>query len=268
MINSRLSVDAICTYTWSFEEDLALWSAMQVRHAATVIAKVEDDLLGKMAKMEAAGIACSTLILPGPNLADEGTWEATWATQRAAIDAVSSIKGHSIYFTSGRTVCFDWNSDLELLARAVAPTVAYGRKVGVQVALEPVQMPSVSFVSTLSDAIEVAERTGMGLVADFGNLWSERGLKETLRRAMPHITLMQIDDVSIGTPLGPDFGGRTHIGDGELPLARLMEYTLDAGYEGVFDLEVAPTDFTAPVSFQKMRDGIMAASSFLDRMGV
>jgi sugar phosphate isomerase/epimerase len=268
MINPRLSVDAMCTYTWSFEEELALWSEMQVKHAAPLISKVEDDFQGKMSRLDAAGIACSTLVHAGYNLGDESSWEASSATYCAAIDAVSAIKGHSIYFTSGRTVHFDWDADLELLARAVAPIVAYGRERNVQVALEPVYFPSVSFVSTLSDAIEVAERTGMGLIADFGNLWAERNLKETLRRAMPHLTLMQIDDVSIGSPLGPDFGGRRHIGAGELPLARLMGYVLDAGYEGVFDLEVAPTDFTALIAADEVRNGILTASAFLDKMGV
>lgn len=268
MLNQRLSVDAMCTFNWPFEDDLELWSSMGVRHAAPLISKVDDDPLGKMAKLQAAGIACSTLIVGGHNLANRESWEATRAIHRGAIDAVASIEGHSIYFTSGRTVNFDWDADLELLAEAIAPTVAYGREMGVEVALEPTQLASVSFVTTLADAIEVAERTGLGLVADFANIWTERNLKDSLRRAMPHITLMQIDDIAIGSPLSSKSGGRTHVGEGELPLRRLMEYTLDAGYRGVFDLEVSPSDYTAPIAAEPVRRGILAASALLDEMGV
>ncbi|NND49980.1 MAG: sugar phosphate isomerase/epimerase [Rhizobiales bacterium] len=233
-----------------------------IRHAGLLINKVADDPAG-LDELDAAGIAISTIITGGFNLADRSSWEATRAMQRQTIDMAAAHNGHSIYFTSGRTATHDWNADLDLLAEAVAPTVAYGKESGVIAAFEPTLRTSVSFCTTLADAIDVAERTGLGIVADFGNNWMERDLEQTLRRAMPHIALMQIDDIDPAAS-----GGRVHIGEGSLSLKRWLATVLDVGYGGVFDLEVVPADFTAETDETELRAGIMAASRLLDDLGI
>ena len=267
MIHPRLSVDAMCSFPWSFEQDLALWSDMGVRHAGLLISKLGDDPAARLAEVAAAGIGCATLITECFELREPDTWEATRAAHRKAIDLVAGIKGHSIYFTPGRTACTSWANDLERLAEAVAPTVAYAREMGVLAAIEPSIRTSVSFVNTLRDAIDVAEHTGLALIADFGNMWMERDFRETLARAMPHIALMQIGDVVIGATGRPAPGGRAHIGQGELPLQRMMQDVLDAGYTGVFDLEVVAANFAAGCDEETLRAGISAASALLDAVG-
>lgn len=264
MSHARLSVNAMCTYSWSFERDLALWSDVGLAHAGLLIAKLGDDPDGNMQKLTDAGIRASTLITECFDLADRSTWERTRAVQRQAIDLVAEHKGHSIYFTPGRTTGAAWRDDLETLAEAVAPTVAYGRERGVLAAIEPSLRTSVSFINTLRDAIDAAERTGLSLIADFGNMWMERDFRETLARAMPHIALMQIGDVVIGSPGKAPPGGRAHIGEGELPLRRMMQDVLDAGYAGVFDLEVVGANFAAETDEAALRRGIAAASRLLD----
>lgn len=268
MLNPRLSVDSMCTFNWSFEEDLNLWRSVGVKYAAPLVSKVIDDPARKLGALKAAGINLSTLILGGHNLANRDSWDATRAMHRAAIEQVAAINGRSIYFTSGRTVSLDWDRDVQLLAEAVAPTVAYGKQKGVAVALEPTQRPEVSFVTNLGDAIDVAERTGLKLVADFAVIWLERDLRAKLRRAMPHVELIQIGDFFIGSPLDRKPSGRAHIGEGSLPLKRLIQDVLDAGYAGVFDLEVVGDDFTQPTDEAALRRGILAASTLLDDMGI
>jgi sugar phosphate isomerase/epimerase len=268
MTNPCLSVDSMCTFTWSFEQELALWKELRIRHAGLLISKVADDPERKLGQLDHAGIRIATLIVGGFNLADRSTWEANRETHRQAIDMVAARAGHSIYFTAGRTVRCDWDEDFDLLAEAVAPTVAYAKERGVIAALEPSTRTSVSFVSSLRDAVDVAERTELGLVADFANVWTERGLRQTMQRAAPHVALWQIDDVVIGGLGRPSPGGRAHIGEGELPLERFMRHVLDTGYDGVFDLEVVAADFTQPINEGELRRGIAAASALLDKMGV
>jgi sugar phosphate isomerase/epimerase len=267
-VHPRLSVDAMCTFSWSFDEEFTLWRDLGVRHVGLLINKVEDDSDRKLGQLDDAGIEIATLIVGGFNLADRGTWEANRKTHRAAVDMVAAHRGHSIYFTSGRTIRCDWDEDFDVLSEAVAPTVAYARERGVIAALEPTTRMNVSFVTTLADAVDVAERTGLGIVADFANIWTERGLPATLRRAAPHIALMQIDDVVIGSSKNPPQGGRVHIGKGELPLKRMMQDVIDAGYDGVFDLEVVAADFTLPIDEGELRGGIEAASRLLAEMGL
>ncbi|MFK4870523.1 sugar phosphate isomerase/epimerase family protein [Novosphingobium sp. ZW T3_23] len=263
MTNARLSVDAMCSFQWPFERELALWRDMGVRHAGLLMNKIADDPKTKLAALDGVGIRISTLITAGFQLADRSNWDATRAIHREMIDLVAAHEGHSIYFTTGRTIRCDWDEDCALFAEAVAPTVEHARRQGVIAAFEPSLRTSASFCTTLSDAIEVAERTGLGIVSDFGNNWMERGLPKTLKRAMPHIALVQIGDIAISGR-----GGRAHIGQGDLPLKRMMGDVLDAGYEGVFDLEVVPADYAAETDEGELRAGIQAASDLLDAMNV
>lgn len=268
MVNARLSVDAMCSFNWSFDKDLALWRDMGVRHAGLLISKLGDHPAGRMAELSSAGISCATLITESFELRDPESWDATRSAHRRAIDLVAGVGGHSIYFTPGRTTCLSWAEDLNRLADAVAPTVAYARESGILAAFEPSIRTSVSFVTTLRDAIDVAERTGLSIVSDFGNMWMERDFRETLARAMPNVALMQIGDMVIGATGKPAPGGRAHIGDGELPLHRMMQDVLDAGYSGVFDLEVVAANFAQGYDEPTLRKGIAAASKLLDEMGI
>ncbi len=268
MINPRLSVNAMCSFNQSFAQDLDLWQAMGVQHAGLLISKLGDDPAACIAELSAAGIHCSTLIVPCFELRDPASWPVTQRAHRQAIDALARHGGDSIYFTPGRTACLSWADDLERLAEAAAPTIAYAQTHGMRAAIEPSTRTSVSFVTTLRDAIDVAERTGLSLIADFGNMWMERDFRETLRRAMPHIALIQIADSIIGASGHPAPGGRAHIGMGELPLRRMMQDVLDAGYDGLFDLEVVPADITSGWAEPELRAGITAASALLDSLGI
>lgn len=267
-VNPRLSVDAMCSFRWSFDEDLAFWTSLGVRHAGVLISKIADAPQQRMKQLEDAGIGCSTLIVGSYDLASPASWEGTCAIHRDAIDLVAGIGGHSIYFTPGRTVRLDWEEDASLLAEAVKPTVAYGLEKGVKVAIEPTQRTSVSFITSLADAVDMAELSGLTIVADFANIWTQRDLGQVFKRAMPHIALIQIDDVIIGSSGRPAPGGRAHIGKGELPVQRFMQDVIDAGYTGVFDLEVVPADFSAATDEAELRAGILAASALLDEMGI
>jgi sugar phosphate isomerase/epimerase len=258
----------MCTYKWSFDQDLALWRDLGLRHAGLLGYKLGDDPSGKLAKLKSAGIDAATVITDTFDLRKPASWEKTRAAHRAMIDQVAAIGGHSIYFTPGRTTDAPWRDVVRTFADAVAPTVAHGKARGVLASIEPSLRTSVSFVNTLRDAIDVSELTGVSLVADFGNMWMERDFREVLRAAMPHIALIQISDVIVGASGKPPPGGRAHIGEGELPLRRMMQDVLDAGYTGVFDLEVVGPKFDADCDEATLRRGVLSASALLEEMGI
>jgi len=264
----RLSVDAMCSFSWSFDQDLALWREMGVHHAGLIAAKLSEDRDGKIAELRAAGIAPSTIITGPFPLEERAEWEAGRALLNAAIDLAADSGGDTAYFPPGRSTGAPWREMLALFAEAIAPCVDYGRQRGVRLGFEPSLTTHVSFVHTLRDAIDVSERTGLALVVDFGHCWMERDLREVLARAAPHISLVQICDVFIGKLGVSAPRGRVYLGDGELPLHRLMEEVLATGYSGLFDLEAAgpsigPDDYEA-----QLRRGIPRASAFLDEMGI
>jgi sugar phosphate isomerase/epimerase len=268
MTHPRLSLDAMSTFTWSFDQDLALWQDLGIRHAGLLISKIDDDPAAKFSRMRAAGIQISTVIVGSFDLRRRDSWDRTQTNHAAMIDRVAETGGHSLYFTPGRTTGAPWREVLKIFAQAVAPSVAYAKQRGVHLAIEPSLRTDVSFVNTIRDAIDVAERTGVEIVADFGNMWMERDVREVLQRAAPHIALIQICDVIIGETGKPPPGGRVHIGEGELPLHRLMHEVLDSGYRGVFDLEVLGPKIESEGYESAVRRGVVSASALLTELGV
>jgi sugar phosphate isomerase/epimerase len=268
VIHPRLSIDALSSFSWSFDQDLALWRELDVPYAGLLISKISDDLPGKMGRLRDAGIRPSTVVTGSFDLSAPQSWDQNRALLKAIVDAVADAGGETAYMTPGRTTGAPWRQVLELFAEAVAPSVAYAKARGVKLAFEPSLRTDASFINTLRDAVDAAERTGLGLVVDFGNCWMERDLAEVLQRAAPHIALVQICDVIIGAPGRPSPGGRVHLGDGELPLKRLMGEVLATGYAGPFDLEVLGPVVEAEGYEKAIRRGVKLASDFLADAGV
>lgn len=230
MSHPRLSVSQMCTYPWTFAEDLALWDVLGLRRAGLLVNKIDD--YGHEAAAVALGqrsIAASTLITSNFDLSAPASWDAARERLNGLVDLAAQVGGCP-YFTPGPS---DGRSVPELtaaLAVAVAPCVAYAESRGVRLAIEPTLRPDRSFVHTVRDGIRVAEVAGLALVVDLGNCWAEDGLAFTLRRAGSLISAVQICDVVSGDRAVP--------GDGSLPVDAFVEAALAAGYPGAFELEL------------------------------
>jgi sugar phosphate isomerase/epimerase len=263
MIHPRLSVNALSSFKWSFEQDLALWRSLGVHHAGLLISKIDGDRRAKGQQLKAAGIVPTTVVCGGFALGAPETWEETRSILNGALDFVADLGGESVYFAPGRTTGAPWNEVADLFVEAVAPCVEYAKKCRIPLGIEPSLRTDASFVNTLRDAVDICGRTGLKVIADFGNCWMERDLREVLRRAGPHLCLVQIDDVVIGAPGRPSPGGRVNIGEGELPVRRLMQDVLDAGYTGLFDLEVLGPVVEAEGYESSLRRGVGLATGLL-----
>ena len=115
--------------------------------------------------------------------------------------------------------------------------VVRAKELGVRLAVEPTNplRTDVSFVHTVRDAVDLARMADIAIVVDFYASWYERGLEETVRKNIDVVALVQICDYKLGTFNMPN---RCAVGDGDIPVERLLGMVLDAGYEGAFDLEI------------------------------
>jgi sugar phosphate isomerase/epimerase len=131
--------------------------------------------------------------------------------------------------------------------------------------------PDVSFINTIRDAIDGAKASGLGIVVDFGNCWMERDFREVLLRAAPHIALVQVGDTVVGPVQGPGqptASGRVPFGEGNLPIARMLQDVKDTGYAGPIELELpghlGETEGYEPV----IRRGVEKASLLFEELGL
>jgi sugar phosphate isomerase/epimerase len=166
MVHPRLSVSALSSFRWSFDEDLALWRELGVRWAGVISNKLGDDVEAGFSRLDAAGIRVATAIGANFDLSVPASWDARRAELHAMIDAVAAHGGWSVYITPGRSTGAIWRDVFTLFAEAIAPTVAYARAKGVRFAIETTERADVSFITNLRDGLYAAERTGIGLVVD------------------------------------------------------------------------------------------------------
>lgn len=156
---------------------------------------------------------------------------------RAAIDAAAELGAPTVLITSGPSGVLDWGDAADRLVEHLAELVGYARSAGVVVALEntmPIRS-SISFTHRVADAAEVAARLGAGVVVDLYCAWQERGLADTLARHRDRIALVQLADLRPGIVSVPN---RWPLGDGALPLRRLLSTVAEAGIDRGYELEL------------------------------
>ena len=269
MIHPKLCVNALSSFSWSFDQDLALWKELGIGFAGLLISKIDDDIDGKLKRLTDAGIRPSVIVCGGFNIGDPATWEQSRSGINSILASVAQVdKECVVYFPPGKTSGATWEEVANQFAEAVAPCVAFSKSCGVKLAFEPTHRTDASFVSSLKDAVGIARQTGLGIVLDFGNCWMESNLRATILEAGEHIALVQIDDVEIGGHGKGPGRGRVQIGDGELPLERLMKDVIDSGYTGVYDLEVIGPSAEQEGYESALRRGVVSASQLLVDAGI
>jgi hypothetical protein len=128
MIHPRLSVNALCSLNWSFDQDLALWRALGVKRAGLLAAKIHDDPAGKLRRMRDAGIRPSVFVCAPPALDAPATWDKGRAAVNQLIDLAAETADAVVYFPPGRRALADWDEMVERLAEATAPCAAHARE--------------------------------------------------------------------------------------------------------------------------------------------
>jgi sugar phosphate isomerase/epimerase len=229
------------------------------------VAMMDRDTPAFLAHCAACGIPAATLVTP--KLSAPGALEATLAslpnapriacvnhifaihpnlesdTGGAAVDLsraiqmASTLGAPSIYLISGGRGTLDWEAAAERFAALIAPGVAEAQAHGIRLLVENANAfnADIHMAHTLPDTLLLAETAGIGICLDLANCWVESGLKATITRALPHIGLVQVSDYVLGDRATPC---RAVPGDGAIPLTRLIAQLLEAGYTGLFDLEL------------------------------
>jgi sugar phosphate isomerase/epimerase len=241
--NPRVSVSAICTFTLSLTEQLEFWDRHGIERVGVSVAKLEahgfDDGLALVERAVRDGrIVAANLIGLGPfTLRDPTAWPGQQARMQRAVDAAVALGAPRMVCTTGPAGASSWEEAADAWCDAIAPIADSARRAGVTLALEHTHSlrADVGFLHSLRDAVDLARRAGTGVCMEVNACWAERGLYDTITRAIDTIALVQVSDYSIGTRCTPD---RLVPGDGDIPLARIVDALLAAGYAGDFDLEL------------------------------
>ena len=245
-------MNQLSSFNQSFDEDIAMWRALDVDNVGLINLKI-------------AAVGWSADLVR-----DSGLRVSNIATQpeqiRESLEFAGDIGGGVVYVCTGPMDGRPWEDIAESFCEQVAPLVALAKDLGVNFALEPTNplRSDVSFIYTLRDAFDLARMADMAVTLDFYSCWYERGFEELVRKNVELVGLVQIDDFAIGTNDTPN---RAVIGDGDIPLERLLGIVLDAGYEGMFDLEILGPKIEAEGYASAIERSLERANEILDRLG-
>lgn len=241
-MHRRISVSAICTFGLDLAGDLEFWARHDIDRVGVSVAKLDshgwDPGVALVARSVAEGLQVANLIGLGPfRLDDRSQWPAQRARLTRALDTAEMLDADCIVFTTGPAGALTWEQAADALGEAMTPVLADAAGRGIPFAIEHTNSlrVDVGFVHTLRDVIDLARGLGARVCMEVNACWAERGLAETIAAGIEAIAVVQVSDFAVGTLSTPN---RLVPGDGDIPLARIIDDLLDAGYAGDFDLEL------------------------------
>ncbi len=250
----RVSLNSISTWNQTLEDDIALWAGMGVTKVGLLSPKFYTPGwdAGRKAVQD-AGLQVSNMTCYVSEIPE-------------ALEFCAAVGCNLVYTVSGRIGSLPWDAASEKFCEDIAPHVARARQLGVKIALEatnPLRCDE-SFVFTVRDSVDLARMAGISVVFDFFSAWYERDVEKLVRDNMDIIALVQFCDYKIGTHCT---GIRCAVGDGDIPNEQLMALTLEAGYQGDFDLELLGPQLEAEGYRDPIVRSIERASEMLVRLG-
>ena len=236
-MHPRISLNTISSLTWSLERDLAMLDRLASPSFGFPLLKIEGDVASGVGHIRDSGrpVSCVAASTARASLL---TSKDAFDALAPAIDVAHAVQSPLCYFTSGTTPERMSTDDArDALVAALPSSIEYARSKGVRLAIEnnSVTNRSLGFVHTLVDTIRLCEQTDLEICLELQNCWYEADLPRLLHDHVARIGIVQVSDFRVGESLQLN---RRVLGDGSMPLPWMIETLLDAGYEGIFDIEI------------------------------
>jgi sugar phosphate isomerase/epimerase len=270
LTHPRVSLSMLSQWNWTVDEDLAFFDREGVRVIGLSLAKLEaaGGWSRYVERVRGGGYRVTNLIGIGPfQLADRAAWESQRGKVRDALDAAYAFGAECVVLTTGPAAPLTWEDAADAYAEAMTPIIeqdAHPR--GIRIALEHTNSlrVDIGFLHTLRDAIDLARRLGVGVCMEINACWAERGLGATIADGIDTITIVQLSDFAVGTMSTPN---RLVPGDGDIPMERIVGQLLEAGYGGVFDIEMIGPRIEEEGYERASRRAVEYVSALLGKLG-
>ncbi|MEY2448319.1 MAG: hypothetical protein QOH79_1795 [Acidimicrobiaceae bacterium] len=212
-------MSGISTWNQSLADDVLLYEELGIHTVGAALRKIEGETDVEL--LRSSGLEFANVIGVGH------------AGLQRGVDLANRLGAPAIVFTTGPAGNLEWDDAANAFAKAMAPQLP----APLTLCLEHTNSlrHDVSFVHTLRDAIDLARRLDIQVCMEINACWAERDLARTIADGIDRIGIVQVSDFAVGTLSTPN---RLVPGDGDIPLRRIIGQVLDAGYEGVFDLEL------------------------------
>jgi sugar phosphate isomerase/epimerase len=238
-VHQKVSVSGLCFPELPATDAIEAIAGLGVASASLTGAKVRAA--GAGAVVAAARRHGVTVVTTTGTLALDLSSEEAGAESRQRvkndIDLAVAVGATTMYGLTGPRTSARWDACADAYVNAVGDLAGYAAERGVTLAIEPTSWlyADLTFIHTFHDALLVAPRAGMGICLDAFHVWTEAGLRQEIAEHAGLIAHVQLSDMTRGSRSLPC---RAVPGNGDVPLAAVVKWLLDAGYPGVFDCEL------------------------------
>jgi sugar phosphate isomerase/epimerase len=239
-LHPRVAVSGLCFPELSAVESVAVLGGLGVTKTSMTSAKLLES--GTEAVADAGrrhGVQVVTTTALARFDLTEGADVAEQARRaREDIDRAAAVGATSVYTLTGPRVYADWADNVDAYARLAADLVGYAADKNVVIAVEPASWlyADLSFVHSFHDAVAFAARAGLSVCLDIFHVWTEGDLRRDIENHVGLISHVQLSDQQRGARQLPC---RAVPGDGDVPIAAIVGWLLEAGYAGAFDFELS-----------------------------
>lgn len=243
-----LSVNETTTFRWSFEEDISQYMAAGIPAMGVWRQKLSDCGEEKaLDLLQESGLRASHLFWAGGFTGSDGrTFRASIEDAVEALRTAASLGAGSLVVYSGARAGHTHNHARRLFKDALVELAPLAAELGVALAVEPMHpgcAAEFTFLTSLDDALAIVDLVAnerVKIVLDTYHLGAEPNLIQRIPEIAPRVALVQLGDTKLA-PKGEQ--NRCRLGDGVVPLGKIVRALLDGGYDGYFDVELLGEEF-------------------------
>lgn len=247
---ARLAISELTTYRWSFEEDVTQYVAAGIDSLGVWRHKLSDYGEERGGELIAEHrLAVSSLSWAGGFSGSDGrSHEESVEDACDAIRLAAVLRAGCLILHSGPRALHTQKHVRRLLTTALDTLLPLAEQLKVTLALEPMPPETAgdwTFLTTLTDATELIVRTGspaLKLVLDTCHWGRSPALQSELESLIPHLALVQLADSRGVQGREPN---RCRLGEGTIPLERVVATLVQAGYRGEYEVELMGEDLEA-----------------------
>ncbi len=240
---SRLSISQISTNSLGFEEALQAYSSKGISQMGIWTDKIENIPPTRVkALLDEYKVKPANLCFAGLFTSDSANErDAAVDNAKKTVELCKEIGAGFLLIVSGPTAPGQIEASRDNAKRGLEKLVPFAEDIGANLALEsihPIDISRWTVWVTLEQVFGIVDSfssPNLGILLDLYNSWWEPGLEATIPRIIDKVFDVHMADWAAET-LTVD--SRLLPGQGVIPLPRLIKTIEDAGYQGLYDVEI------------------------------